>query len=181
VDINIETASISGVKRKKLLNLKLNWESKNLFGFLIIGRIQSAIGYSYGNEVTFIQSFYSGTEFQNIKNYPSDKEKYRKLMEKLEKQYCERISHTINFLFHKIEKKYGQELGGIFIGGPNSLKIEFFRNNYLDDLLKETVIDFIDIKIQGYEGFIILIEWIKLRIFKDGFYSLRKEEQIPIF
>jgi peptide subunit release factor 1 (eRF1) len=176
MDINEVTASISGIKRKKLRNFKLNEESKNFFGFLIIGRIKSAVGYSYGKEVIFLQSFYSDTEFQNIKKFPGDKEKYKKLMKKLEKNYCERISRSINFLFRKIEKKYGEELGGIFIGGPNSLKIEFIRNNFLDELFKEVVIDFIDINNQGYEGFKNLIEMIKFRIFKDGLYSFRKEK-----
>ncbi|MFX0024173.1 MAG: hypothetical protein ACFE9S_17735 [Candidatus Hermodarchaeota archaeon] len=181
MDKNIEVISISGVKRKKAKEYLIDEKSKKLFGFVIIGKIESALGYSYGNEVSFICSIYARTEFEKLEEYPEDREGYNALMQKFKYLYFERISSKLKDSFQRIEEKYHEDLEGIFVGGPNSLKQEFVKNCFLDNLYEDDIIDYIDLENEGIQGFRDLIEKLKFRIFKNGLYSYKTEKSFSLF
>jgi len=128
---------------------------KEIYGLLVIGRAESAVGYIKGNKVEVIREFTSGIHGKHRAGGQSQK-RFERLIEEGEKQFYRRISETVNELFLPME-----DLRGIFIGGPGQSKEKFVTDDSLDYRLREKIIEVVDLGYGGTEGIRALIEKVK--------------------
>ena len=158
MDTNDDTIALSGIKRRELKNIDIDFFSLNIFGFIIIGENESAVGFSAGSIVYFVTS---------MKNY------YYSIKDDWKDEYFRSISFDTNKGLLKLERNFGKALKGIFIGGPDNLKNEFVEENKFERTFEDVKVYIINTEEEGYKGFMELILIIKDKVFERGQFTLK--------
>ncbi len=133
-------------------------EPKEVYGLLVIGRKESAIGYINGYKFEVLNKFTSGIPSKHNQGGQSQK-RFERLLEEKEKHFYRKIANTINELFLNMKN-----FKGIFIGGPGNSKKKFINDINLDYRLRNKILDIVDLGYGGVEGIRALIEKIKEKI-----------------
>jgi peptide chain release factor subunit 1 len=133
-------------------------EAKEVYGLLVIGRQESAVGTIQGSHIEVIREFTSGIHSKHRAGGQSQR-RFERLIEEGEKRFYRRISDDINKIFLNMEN-----LQGIFIGGPGPSKEKFVKDESLDYRLREKILDVVDLGYGGAEGIRALVGRVKDKI-----------------
>lgn len=128
------------------------------YGLITVERLEVRVGTLTGEKICLLKEFTYGIQSRNgVKE--NLRGKNPRLIADAKKKFFEIVSIQINSLFLAIE-----DLSGIFIGGMNQSTEEFLSEMKLYDDLRASILDVINIKSRGIEGFKELAERAKSRI-----------------
>ncbi|TFF63671.1 MAG: peptide chain release factor 1, partial [Promethearchaeota archaeon] len=133
-------------------------EAKEVYGLLVVGRQESAVGTIQGSHIEVIREFTSGIHSKHRAGGQSQR-RFERLIEEGEKRFYRRISDDINQIFLNMDN-----LQGIFIGGPGPSKEKFVKDESLDYRLREKILDVVDLGYGGAEGIRALVDRVKAKI-----------------
>jgi len=133
-------------------------EAKEVYGLIVVGRQESAVGTIQGSHIEVIREFTSGIHSKHRAGGQSQR-RFERLIEEGEKRFYRRISDDINQIFLNMDN-----LQGIFIGGPGPSKEKFVKDESLDYRLREKILDVVDLGYGGSEGIRALVDRVKDKI-----------------
>ncbi|MFX0163411.1 MAG: peptide chain release factor aRF-1 [Candidatus Hodarchaeota archaeon] len=137
-------------------HLREQIKEKETYGLLVMDRSAATFATLKGKNLNVIKTIYSHIMGKHSKGGQSQR-RFERLIEEQAHNFMKEVGELGKKLFLE-ELEEEEDLKAIIIGGPGPTKEDFYKGTYLDQRLKEKVVDLVDTGYTEQEGVKELVE-----------------------
>jgi len=136
-------------------HLREQLKEKETYGLIVMDRSAATFAFLKGKHLNVLKTIYSHIMGKHRAGGQSAR-RFERLIEEQAHNFMKEVGELGKKLF--LEDLEEEDLKAIIIGGPGSTKEDFYKGTYLDNRVKEKVVDLIDTGYTEEEGIKELVE-----------------------
>jgi peptide chain release factor subunit 1 len=136
-------------------HLREQLKEKETYGLIVIDRSAATFAFLKGKHLNVLKTIYSHIMGKHRAGGQSAR-RFERLIEEQAHNFMKEVGELGKKVF--LEDLEEEDLKAIIIGGPGSTKEDFYKGTYLDNRVKEKVVDLVDTGYTEEEGIKELVE-----------------------